>query len=58
MCNYSPDNENGKIGADDTGVINCMPDSFFLFELVKNVLTFVMSVDEYASINFNVLDGI
>ena len=58
MCNYSPDNENGKIGDDDTGVINCMPDSFFLFELVKNVLTFVMSVDEYASINFNVLDGI
>ena len=58
MCNYSPDSENGKIDADDTGVINRMPDSFFLFELVKSVLTFVMSVDEYLSINLNVLDGI
>ena len=58
MCNYSPDSENGKIGANDTGVVNLMPDSFFLFELVKSVLTFVMSVDEYLSINLIVFDGI
>lgn len=58
MCNYSPDSENGKIVDVDGGVKKLIPFSFFLFELVKSVLTFVMSVDEYLSINLNVLDGI